>query len=207
MTGYHTEETIKEAPKTFTNHMRILFKDIIDEIGRFLNRFGFHPNTISIIGLFGNFVTAVILAIGHMTIGGFLALVMGLLDVVDGTMARLRGESTKFGAFLDSVIDRYSELSIFLGLSYYFAIQQNWQGILASYLAAAGSVLVSYIRARAQSLGLDAQVGLLTRLERYIVLIPALIFNQPLIGVLIIAVLANLTAIQRIYYVWKRLRS
>jgi CDP-diacylglycerol--glycerol-3-phosphate 3-phosphatidyltransferase len=123
---------------------------------------------------------------------------MGPVDALDGTMARLRGEPTEFGAFVDSVTDRYSELVIFGGLLYYYL--QQGEGLLAvlAYLAAAGSVLVSYTRARAQSLGVETKVGLLTRLERYLILSPALVFNIPHIALWILAVFTNLTALQRI---------
>lgn len=207
MTDYPVENNFKKTPKTFSDLMRIWFKGILETIAKFLIQIGFHPNIISVIGLVGNFIAAGIIAKGNLFSGGILALLMGLVDVIDGPMARLKGEATKFGAFLDSVIDRYSELAIFFGLSIYFISLQNWQGIVASYLAAMGSILVSYTRARALSLGLDAQIGILTRLERYFVLVPALLLNRPLIGLWIIAVLGNFTALQRIYYVWKQVRS
>jgi len=205
MTGYNAEESIKEHPKTFTNQMRDLFKGIITTLAKFLNKMGLHANTASIIGLVGNFAAAALLAMGRISLGGSLALIMGLVDAVDGTMARLGDGPTRFGAFLDSVIDRYSELGLFFGLTVYFSSVAHWHGVLACFLAAAGSVLVSYIRARALSLGLDVQIGLLSRLERYLILIPALILNQPLIGMWIIALFANLTALQRIIYVWRQL--
>jgi CDP-diacylglycerol--glycerol-3-phosphate 3-phosphatidyltransferase len=123
------------------------------------------------------------------------------VDALDGTMARLRGESSDFGAFVDSVTDRYSELIIYGGLMYYYLSMGDPLGGLLVFGAAAGSVLVSYVKARAEGLGYEAKVGLLTRVERYLVLAPALVFNQVLIGLAIIAVLANITALQRIWHV------
>jgi CDP-diacylglycerol--glycerol-3-phosphate 3-phosphatidyltransferase len=178
--------------------MRIRFKGIVDPIGAFMNRLGLMPNTMTILGLAGNVVGAYFLANGKMTIGGIIILVMGFIDALDGTMARLRGMAGQFGAFVDSVSDRYSELVIFAGLLFYYAQQRDWITALAVYGAAAGSVLVSYVRARGQSLGWDTKVGLLTRLERYLVLSPALILNVPAIGLWIIAIFANFTAVQRI---------
>ncbi len=183
---------------TLTDQMRLRFKGILDPMGAFLNRLGLMPNTITIIGLVGNVVGAFFLAQGFMTLGGVLILLMGPVDALDGTMARLRGEASEFGAFVDSVTDRYSELVIFGGLLYYFTRQANTLAISLVFLAAAGSVLVSYVRARAQSLGLETKVGILTRMERYLVLAPALLLNLPLYGLWIIAVLANVTAVQRI---------
>jgi CDP-diacylglycerol--glycerol-3-phosphate 3-phosphatidyltransferase len=115
-------------------------------------------------------------------------------------MARLRGEPSDFGGFVDSVTDRYSELIIFLGLIIFYAEQAEWLSCIVVYLAAAGSVLVSYVRSRAESLGYEAKVGILTRLERYVVLVPSLVLGRPMIGMWIIAILANVTAIQRIWY-------
>ena len=101
-----------------TDHLRGVFKGILDPIGAFLNRLGLYPNTMTILGLIGNTIGAIYLAMGHMTIGGILILLMGPVDALDGTMARLRGMTGEFGAFVDSVTDRYSELVIFGGLIY-----------------------------------------------------------------------------------------
>ena len=183
---------------TFTDRMRIRFKVLLDKIGAFLNNLGLMPNTITIIGLVGNAIGAVFLSQGQMTIGGIIILAMGPVDALDGTMARLRGMEGKFGAFVDSVTDRYSELVIFGGLLYYYVDQGNVLASMLVFLATAGSVLVSYIRSRGQSLDWDTKVGILTRMERYLVLAPTLIFNIPIVGLWIIAIFANVTAIQRI---------
>lgn len=199
--------THKKPELTFTDQMRLRFKGITDPIGAFLNRIGLMPNTITILGVAGNFIGAYFLAQGQMTIGGFIILVMGLIDALDGTMARLRGMSGQFGAFVDSVSDRYSELIIFAGLIYYYTQQGDNLTTMVTYFAAAGSVLVSYVRSRGQSLNWDTKVGILTRLERYLVLAPTLILNIPEIGVWIIAVLANFTALQRILDVRRQARQ
>lgn len=191
----------KTAPKeglSLTDQMRILFKGILDPIATFFNSLGLMPNTMTILGLFGNTIGAAIIASGNVQLGGLIVLVMGPIDALDGTMARLRHMTGKFGAFVDSVTDRYSELVIFLGLLYHFVQQGNDMAVVVTFLAAAGSVLVSYVRARGQSLGWDTKTGILTRMERYLVLAPSLILNYPLIGMWIIAILANFTAIQRI---------
>lgn len=187
--------------------MRVRFKGILDPIGVFFNRLGLTPNMMTVLGLFGNAVGAFFLLRGEMLVGGLIVLAMGPIDALDGTMARLRGEPTDFGAFVDSVTDRYSELVILGGLLLYYAMQGNFVGVVAAYLAAAGSVLVSYTRARAQSLGKETKIGILTRLERYLVLAPSLVFNVPLAGLWIIATLANITALQRIADVRRQFRS
>jgi len=193
--------TDKKDPITLTDLLRVRFKHILDPIGAFLNRLGLTPNLVTILGLVGNTIGAFFLMQGNMRVGGLIILAMGPVDALDGTMARLRGESTKFGAFVDSVTDRYSELVIFLGLLLYYNQLGDSVNTLGVYLAAAGSVLVSYVRARAQSLEYEAKVGILTRAERYAVLAPSLIFKIPWVGIWIVAVLANITALQRIIYV------
>ena len=187
-----------QEKSTLTDQMRIRFRGLLNSIGGFLNNLGITPNAMTIFGLIGNTVGAVFLAMGQMTIGGLIILAMGPVDALDGTMARLRGMSGQFGAFVDSVTDRYSELIIFGGLLYYYVGQGNSTATMLVFAASAGSVLVSYIRSRGQSLGWDTKVGILTRMERYLVLAPSLIFSIPLIGLWIIAIFANITDLQRI---------
>jgi CDP-diacylglycerol--glycerol-3-phosphate 3-phosphatidyltransferase len=197
----------KEQPKTLTDQMRALFKWVIDPIAAFFNRIGILPNTMTLMGLVGHTIGAFFLYQGKMTIGGLVILAMAPVDALDGTMARLRGESSSFGAFVDSVTDRYSELIMFLALVIYYAQQGEWLNCIVVYTAAAGSVLVSYVRSKAESLGYEAKVGILTRMERYIVLVPTLILNAPMVGLWIVAVMANFTAIQRIIYVRRQARA
>ena len=198
------EQVNGEKPRlTLTDQLRVRFKGILDPIGRFFNRLGLMPNTMTLLGLAGNVIGAIFLARGQMLIGGIIILLMGPVDALDGTMARLRGMGGSFGAFVDSVTDRYSELIIFGGLIFFYAQQANLIGTILVFAAAAGSVLVSYVRSRGQSLGWDTKVGILTRFERYAVLAPALILNAvfantALWGIAIIAVFANITALQRI---------
>lgn len=190
--------------KTFTDYLRLWFKWVLDPLGGFFNRLGLTPNMMTMLGLLGNAVGAYFLARGQMLTGGLFVLLMTPIDALDGTMARLRGESSNFGAFVDSVSDRYSELIIYAGLLYHFLRLGEPLGGLLVFGAAAGSVLVSYVKARAEGLGYEAKIGLLTRVERYLVLAPALVFNQLYIGLGIIAIFANITALQRIWHVRKQ---
>ena len=188
---------------TLTDQFRKAFKGILDPLARLFNRIGLMPNTMTILGLVGNVIGAVLLSQGQFVYGGILILVMGPVDALDGTMARLRGMAGHFGAFVDSVTDRYSELVIFAGLLYFYVDQGDNFSSMLVFFAAAGSVLVSYIRSRGQSLGWDTKVGILTRMERYLVLGPSLVLSFlspliPLVGIAIIAVFANITAVQRI---------
>ena len=191
---------------SFTDKMRVWFRWYLNPIAGFLNRLGIRPNTVTLFGLMGTIGVAVLIAFGQMTWAGILLLVMGPVDAMDGALARLRNEASAWGAFVDAVTDRYSELFLFLGFLLYFMAHANALGVIFAYLAAAGSVLVSYVKARADASKLDANVGLLTRVERYVVLIPGLIFSfltpvLPLAILVIIAVLANFTALQRIFSV------
>lgn len=192
-----------EKKLSFTDKMRVWFRWYLNPIAGFFNKLGILPNTVTLIGLTGTIGVAVLIALGHMTWAGILLLIMGPVDAMDGALARLRNEVSDWGAFVDSVTDRYSELFIFLGFTVFFLFEANPTGVLLAYLAAAGSVLTSYTKARADASKLDANVGLLTRVERYVVLIPLLVFDQPLIALIIIAVLANFTALQRIMRVRK----
>ena len=123
------------------------------------------------------------------------------LDAVDGALARLSGQTNRFGAFLDSFTDRYEELLILAGLGYFFASRGNVNGVMLSFFASIGSVMVSYARARAEALGFEAKVGILTRIERTVVMVLGLLLGLPLIALGIIALLANFTAWQRLFHV------
>jgi len=190
-----------KPPTTFTDRLRALFKIVLDPIGMFLNNLGLTPNAITLLGLGGTTVGAYFISQGKMTTGSIVLLASVLVDVFDGTMARLRGEPSDFGAFVDSVSDRYAEFITFGGLTYFFFHQNDYHGVMMTFAATGGSVLVSYVKARAEGLGFTAKVGLLTRVERYIVLIPLLFFNLPFVAVTAIAVLGNITAFQRILFV------
>jgi len=198
------EQASQTPPKSVEDFLRFHSKGLLDVIGRFFFKLGIHPNTVTILGLAGNFIGAGLLAFGHITAGGIVVLLCGPLDALDGTIARLRGEPDKFGAFVDSVTDRYSELIIMGGLLVYFLVKSDLLSCGIVFLAAAGSVLVSYVKARAEALGYNAKVGILTRVERYIVLAPLLVANLPVIAVWIIAIFANFTALQRIWFVRKQ---
>ncbi|HMD80537.1 MAG TPA: CDP-alcohol phosphatidyltransferase family protein, partial [Anaerolineales bacterium] len=189
------------SKKTFTDYLRLWFKWVLDPIGGLLNRLGLTPNMVTILGLIGNTVGAFFLARGDLWTGGILVLIMTPIDALDGTMARLRGEPSDFGAYVDSVSDRYSELIIYAGLLYHFLNLGEPLGGMLVFGAASGSVMVSYVKARAEGLGYQAKVGLLTRVERYLVLAPSLVFNQLYLGLAILAVFSHVTAIQRILHV------
>lgn len=184
--------------------MRQVFKGVLDSAAGLFLKAGLTPDSVTLSGLVGHIIGAVLLANGKIAWGGLVILLTAPLDALDGAMARLRGRSSKFGAFLDSVTDRYSELFLFGGLLFFYSTQENIVGSILVYTAMVGSLMVSYVRSRAESLGFSAKIGLLSRLERYIILVPALLLNYPLIGVIIVAILANFTALQRIWFVHRQ---
>jgi CDP-diacylglycerol--glycerol-3-phosphate 3-phosphatidyltransferase len=188
----------------FESFLRKTFQSTLDAIANVLLKLGITANFITLFGLVGNIVAAYLIARGQLLAGGLVAAFIAPLDAVDGALARKAGVVGKFGAFLDSVVDRYDEMILLAGVIFYFQTQAYTWGIMLTYAAMCGSVLVSYTRARAEGLGFSGKAGIFSRIERSIVLILGLVFNQLLISVGIIAILANVTALQRIFFVWKQ---
>ena len=195
------EKAVETKKIPFSDRMRIWFKWVLDPLAVFFNRIGLTPMIMTLLGLAGNFVGAYFVSQGQMTTGGLFMLISTPFDALDGHMARLRGEANDWGAFVDSVTDRYGELAILGGLLIYFAEKGDTLTASITFAAAAGTVLVSYVKARAEAVGFEAKVGFLTRVERYLVLAPALVLNQPEFAAWFIAVFANFTALQRIFHV------
>ena len=173
---------------------------------KLLAKTGISPNSITIIGLLVSFVVAWVLATGNLFLGGFLVLLSGAFDLLDGALARMTGRTSKFGAALDSTIDRLSEAAILLGLTAYYLRENAFQEVLLIGAVLVGSMMTSYVRARAEAVGLKCEVGIFTRPERVILLAAGLIFsfvhaNILLIVLWIMAVLTNIVALQRLLYI------
>src|ERR1700682_1664057 len=177
-----------------------------------LGRVPLTPNQVTVVGLLLTFAAAILVAFGELRWAGVVLIVVGTCDILDGALARSTHTSYPYGAFLDSTLDRYSEGAIYIGLAAYFASTggplQRWS-LLATGAALAGSFLVSYVRARAQSLGFKCETGLFKRPERVVLTVVGLIFGgMPLaIVVFLLAILTNLTALQRIREVWLQGRA
>lgn len=168
-----------------------------------LAKAGITPNALTCFGFAMTLAVAWVLSSGRFFLGGFLVLLAGAFDFLDGALARATGRSTKFGAFLDSTLDRFSDAALFLGLLAFYASQGSYHQIVLIGAALMGSLVTSYTRARAEALGLKEEVGIFTRTERIILLAIGLIVNQMIVVLWIIAVLSNLTALQRVYHVWR----
>ena len=190
--------------QTFTDWVRQAFSFILNPIANYIVKLGIHPNTLTIGGLTGNMIGAYYLSQGNFLLGGIIILLMGPIDALDGATARAKGTVNPWGAFIDSTTDRWSESVILLGLLVHYTTNSETQSAVLVVLALIGSLMVSYSRARAEALGFKANVGVMTRLERYLVLAPALLFGYPIIALWIMAPLANITAVQRILHVRKQ---
>ena len=188
---------------TLTDLVRKWMRWLLDPLARLINRTGISPNLLTVMGFVLTVGVAYVLATGHLQIGGVLLAIAGLFDALDGTLARLAGRRSRFGAFLDSTVDRFSEAVIFLGLLVHYTQHGGRQESFLIYATLVGSLMVSYARARAESIGIECKGGILTRFERAVVLVVGLILNQMLIALWIMAVLSNFTALQRIYLVWR----
>ncbi len=163
-----------------------------------------NPNTFTTIGFIVSLFAAYFFGAGSLRAGGALLLFAGIFDIFDGRVARATGQVTKFGALYDSTLDRYSEVIVFFGIAYFFIVSNHMLASIAVFIALGGSIMVSYVRARAEGLGFSCKVGIMQRPERIVTLgITALIHEYVFIaGIVFIAIFANITAIQRIYYIW-----
>ena len=170
------------------------------------------PNTLTCIALAISVIAAGAIATNYLLIGGFLVLLSGLFDILDGALARLTKKATRFGALLDSTFDRISDAVLLLGLLVLYLMSGGTTEMVLIFLALISSFLTSYVRARAEGLGINCPVGLFTRAERVIILALGLLLN-PLYGfsifiaLLLIAVLGFVTVGQRLIYVWQQTKN
>ncbi len=170
------------------------------------------PNTLTWLALAISIIAAGTIATNHLLIGGFLVLLSGLFDILDGALARLTNQATRFGALLDSTFDRISDAVLLLGLLVLYVMSGGTTEMVLIFLALISSFLTSYVRARAEGLGINCPVGLFTRAERVIILALGLLLNSLyefsiFIALLIVVVLGFVTVGQRLIYVWQQTKS
>ena len=192
----------------FTEAVRKYSRIFLEPLARFINARGISPNVVTVAGFVMMVGVAFVLAWGYLFWGGVLIMAVGLFDAIDGTLARMTKRTSRFGAFLDSTLDRLSEAVIFLGLFIYFIGQNQQLELILIYATVVGSLMVSYARARAEGIGIPLKDGLFTRFERVFLLVIGLLFAQlftPLLTIVLwsLAIFSNLTAIQRMYLVWR----
>lgn len=193
----------RKVYESLTDWARDTAQVITIPVARFLARLRVHPNTLTLLGALLNIGVAVVLTTGRLTLGGWLLAAVAPIDAFDGALARLMGQKSRFGAFLDSALDRVSEVALLAGLATYCLRIGAYREVVLCILALAGANLVSYTRARAESVGYPCKVGLFTRLERTAVLVIGLILDQPTLALWVLAIGSNLTALQRILQIYR----
>ncbi len=182
-------------------------RGIVETLAGAMGRLGFSPNALTLVGTILMLGIGVVLSQGNFLWGAVFMLAAAAFDALDGGLARITNRVTKFGAFLDSTTDRWAEAFVYGGLLWYFMQTGAATDAMLTYGAIIGSLMVSYTRARAEGLGIDCKVGLFTRFERIAVLGLGLLFNQMTIALILLAVLSNFTAIQRIVHVQRELKG
>lgn len=185
---------------------------LIDPVANWLVRRGVHPNTITVFGTLCTVAGGVIYGTGHIRTGGWFLGITALFDVLDGTVARRSGKSSTFGAFLDSTLDRLADGFLLGGLAVFYATSARHGSVplmITALLGLIGAFMTSYTRARAESLGIDAKVGLLQRPERIVLLsapqaLFGLVFNGWVLAIItvILTVTAWITVVQRVAFVY-----
>ncbi|MCK5653535.1 MAG: CDP-alcohol phosphatidyltransferase family protein [Dehalococcoidia bacterium] len=185
---------------------------LAEPVGRVVAKTRVPPNFLTILGFSCNVGVAWIISQGHFVLAGLLIIVAGIFDLLDGAVARHTNRVTKFGALLDSTLDRLSEGVLLFGLLWYYAWQQDTSlEVILIFAAIVGSMLISYVRARAEGLGLDGEVGIMRRTVRILTLSIGLMLSpfEPCLLVALwgLAVLTNLTAVHRLIYVWYKDRK
>ncbi|MGH7399036.1 MAG: CDP-alcohol phosphatidyltransferase family protein [Candidatus Rokuibacteriota bacterium] len=173
---------------------------LADPVARALLRAHVRPNHLTVVGLGVSILAALAIAQGRLRTAALLLAVAGLCDLFDGALARLANRVSAFGAFLDSVVDRYSDLVVLLGVVVFYHRALDTTGVLVTLITLVGTIMISYTKARAQSIGVACEIGLMERPERLIVLIAGAAFNLLTPAMVALAVLTNVTALQRIFY-------
>lgn len=180
---------------------------LLDKIVGALAATGVNPNFLTFLGLVVNFAAAAMFAVGHFRTGAAIIFFAGFLDMLDGQVARRQNRVTAFGAFYDSTLDRYADMALYMGLLVYYSVSGRILYVIVAAIATAGSVMVSYARARAESLIPQCKVGFMERPERLVLLIIGGLFNRMGAVLWVIAVVSTITVIHRIVYTWQETRA
>jgi CDP-diacylglycerol--glycerol-3-phosphate 3-phosphatidyltransferase len=206
MKDKNPEAMINSSHRLIPERLQSGFLRMLDPLVRLLTKWGVSPNSLTLAGIIITFFATVAFFLRSPRLGGFLVLLGGLCDAIDGSLARNAGKATRFGALLDSSVDRYAEFVMLFGIGGYFLMVTDYVNSAVTFLALCGSFMVSYTRARAESLGLAAKVGVMQRPERIVFLgAGALIHPIALaVAVWMVAVFANFTALQRLRFAFKQ---
>lgn len=182
---------------------RDLARPTLEAIGRFLARWNISPNFVTTVGLVLTVGVAALAAVGEIRWAGLAYIVAAVFDALDGTLARVSGKVSRFGAFLDSTIDRFEESIVFLGLSIHYARVGGLVEIPLILVVVVGSLMVSYTRARSEAVGVSCKVGFMGRPLRVTIMIVGMILDQVLVAIIILAVTTLWTTFHRMYHVWR----
>lgn len=191
---------------TFTGWIGRVCGAAINRIVRWLALSRIHPNALTFIGLVINIWAAWLLSQGNFRWAALVVIGAGLFDMVDGRVARATSQVTRFGGFFDSVIDRYSDLALYMGLLVYYASINRFFYIVLTAVVMTGSVMVSYTRARAENAIPKCKVGFLERPERVVLIIIGALFDRMAAVLWVIAIFSNLTVVHRMIYTWQEAR-
>jgi CDP-diacylglycerol--glycerol-3-phosphate 3-phosphatidyltransferase len=190
---------------------RALGRFFTDPVVKVLRKTRITPDGLTWAGAFIACGAGALAGLGHLFAAGWVLGFSGIFDLLDGALARAIGRITRFGGVLDSTLDRVSEAGILVGLLAWYLTQNSMPGVLVVGVCMVGSQLVSYIRARAEGLGIKCEVGIFTRPERVIILSLGLLFSRfgpvLLVALIIITVLSWVTAGQRLFHVWRQTKS
>jgi len=188
----------------FSGKLKDGFGRLVRPLVELFATLGLRPDFFTTLGLLLSIGAAAAFAVGWFPWAGILVLVAGLCDVFDGQVARAANKGTRFGALLDSTLDRYSEAFIFFGIALYLVRTGDIWTKMALLFALAGSLMVSYVRARAEGLGIECQGGLMQRTQRTLAVALGALFGKTglIVAIWLVAVLANYTVVERIYHVW-----
>ena len=186
-----------------TNLARSWGAHLVQPIARFLARLGLTPNAVTVLGFLLSTAVAAVLATGRLQLAGLLLILTLGFDAVDGTLARLQNATSRFGAFLDSTLDRWTEVFLYGALIWHFQGRGQDTDTLLAVAALTTSLMVSYTRARAEGVGIQCKEGVFTRFERLLMLIIGLLCGLTPWALGIIALLAGITAVQRIFVTWR----
>ena len=192
---------------TVTGGIGWFFGKIINAIVSALALSRVHPNVLTFIGLLINIWAAFLFAAGRFPAGGAVVIGAGLFDMVDGRVARETNQVTKFGGFFDSVLDRYSDLGVLVGLLVYYASINRYFYVVLTAIVMTGSVMISYTRARAENTIPRCKVGFLERPERVVLIIIGALFNRMAQILWVMAILSNITVFSRMLYTWQETRD
>ncbi len=180
-------------------NVKVKFQTFVEPFAKKLKDVGIDPNTITLLGFFFSLASGALIFFDHLILAAVLYTFSGLCDMMDGVVARVNGQESKFGSFLDSFLDRYGDFFPMAGLCFLYRNQPSL--VVASLLAIMGSFSTSYARAKAESLGIECKVGILERPERFFLVLALLVSGYVLEFMLLLAVLTNVTAFQRLFYV------